>query len=418
MASQSNIFSLANKSLKLDTVDDLAPYTQPLSSSTSITEVYLNGNTLGAPAATALAPLLSFQPLLETANLADLFTGRLLSEIPPAISALLTALLKCPKLHTIDLSDNAFGLNTVEPLVAFLKDAVPLRHLILNNNGLGPRAGALVAEALVQLAENKRAARARGEDVPELETIVCGRNRLEAASMAGWAAAYGALGTVKTVRMVQNGIRQEGVILLIREGLSKCPGLRVVDLQDNTFTKTGSLALAEVLPTWTELEELGVGDSLLGARGGVVLGETLQKGANKKLVTLKAQYNEIDAKGAQAITKAVEDGNLPALKRVELNGNKFSEDDEVVDKLRELLGDRRREAGADSDDEGWGLDELSDMEEESDEEDEGSDAEDEEEKEAKAEKVLEEADQEEGEKVLEKKDKDVDDLADALNKTL
>ncbi|MCJ1419772.1 hypothetical protein MMC32_006128, partial [Xylographa parallela] len=231
-------FSLANLSLKLDTAADLTPHIAPLLTTPPppITHLLLNGNTLGVPACDALAPLLRALPTLQSANLADIFTARLLAEIPPALSALLTALRACPALHTVDLSDNAFGLNTVAPLVAFLEAHVPLRHLVLNNNGLGPHAGALIAGALEALAARKEEARRAGRHVPPLETIVCGRNRLESGSMAAWARALRRHPGVRVVRMTQNGIRQEGIATLLREGLSGCEGLEVLDLQDNTFT--------------------------------------------------------------------------------------------------------------------------------------------------------------------------------------
>src|SRR6201996_9862796 len=101
--------------------------------------------------------------LAQVANFADIFTGRLLNEIPQALSSLLTALLTLPNLHTVNLNDNAFGLNTQAPLVAFLSSHVPPQHLILNNNGLGPHAGILIADALSALHEKKEAARKAGK---------------------------------------------------------------------------------------------------------------------------------------------------------------------------------------------------------------------------------------------------------------
>ena len=315
----------------------------------------------------------------------------------------------------MDLSDNAFGLNTVESLVLFLRRHNPLKHLILQNNGLGPAAGAMVADALTELAEKKAKAREKeeGNGVPELETLICGRNRLENGSMGAWARCFGAHRHVREVKMVQNGIRQEGIMLLFSEGLAQCEDLRVLDLQDNTFTITGAEALCSSLGKWKELKELGVGDCLLGARGGVKLGEELGKGENKGLEVIRAQYNEIDARGVKALFDAAD--ALPKLKRVEINGNKFAEDDEGVEGLRTLLDDRKEKAGGEGEEGAWGLDELSDLEEESDEEDEEEAEEDEEEE--KRERVLKEADQEEAENVAEKKDADVDALADELGGT-
>ena len=420
--SSSKIFSLSGRSLKLDSEEDIEPHLKPLILDENVEEIRLGGNTLGAPACKALASLLRTKNSLQIAKLDDIFTSRLLSEIPPALSSLLTALLELPNLHTVDLADNAFGLNTVAPLVEFLSKHVPLKHLILNNNGMGPNAGTQIADALTTLAERKEETRKAGHEVANLETVICGRNRLESGSMAAWAKAYQAHKKVKVVKMVQNGIRQDGIQLLLREGLKGCEALEVLDLQDNTFTITGATALAEVVERWKQIRELGVGDSLLGSRGAVKLGEALGRGGNRKLEVLRLQYNEIDTKGVQAVLRAA-NGSLDKLRRVELNGNKFSEDDEGVEWLRLLLEERKEEAG-DVKEEEWGLDELSDLEEESDEEEEkdvGSDEEEEneegKEREERGERILKDADQEEASFVSQKKDDDVDALADTLGKT-
>jgi len=287
---------------------------------------------------------------------------------------------------------------------------------------MGPNAGAQIADALTALAERKAEARKEGKEVPDLETVVCGRNRLESGSMIAWAKCYQANKKVKLVKMVQNGIRQDGVQILLREGLKGCEGLEILDLQDNTFTISGATALAGVVEGWKHLRELGVGDSLLGTRGMTALAEALGKGGNRSLEVLRLQYNEIDGRGVQGLLRAA-NGSMDKLRRVELNGNKFSEDDEGVEGLRLLLEERKEDAGGDATGE-WGLDELSDLEEDSDEEDEADERSEEEEereeegeKEARREAVLKDADREEASTVSQKKDEDVDELADALKKT-
>ena len=261
--------------------------------------------------------------------------------------------------------------------------------------------------------------------------------------MAAWAATFRAHRRgLRTVKMVQNGIRQEGIALLLREGLGGCAALRMLDLQDNTFTLVGARALAEVAGGWPELAELGVGDCLLGARGGVLVAEALAKGHNAQLRVLRAQYNDIDAGGVKALLKAAKAG-LPSLRRLELNGNKFSEDDDSVAALRALLDDRREDhaktggrGGGEKQDaakrDEWGLDDLSDLEEESDDDDDGDGdqdasnraddddgnaSEEEEIREAKAERLLQDADLvEETGAVAQRQDKDVDELAERLGK--
>lgn len=417
------IFSIAGKGLKLDSKEDIEKHAQPLIDSAEYTSIDLSGNTLGVNACAALAPLLQKQSKLQFADLHDIFTGRLVEEIPPALNDLLIALLSCQQLTTIDLSDNAFGLKTKEPLVDFLAKHVPLQHLILNNNGMGPIAGASIAEALTNLAKKKDAARKDGKAVPDLESVVCGRNRLENGSMEAWAEAYRAHSGMKSVKMTQNGIRPEGISLLISNGLSACKNLEVVDLQDNTFTNTGATALARTLSKWSHLKELGVGDSLLGARGSVKVFEALAAGHNKKLEILRLEFNDITPSGVKALLRAAQEG-LPALRRVELNGNKFEEEDSAVEDLAVLLSERKDERGSSEDPEDhWGIGDLDELEGEDEEEEEEEQEEEEgegeegEEGESKREKTLKEADQAEEAAVPLEKDAEVDALADMLGKT-
>lgn len=410
-----SVFSLEGKGLKLDTAADLEAHIAELRANDNVEEVRILGNTLGVEACKLLGEVLATKKNLSVANLADIFTGRLLNEIPEALSFLLTSILNLPKLNTINLNDNAFGLNTVAPLVAFLSAHVPLQHLYLNNNGLGPHAGILIADSLSELHAKKEAARKDGQTVPDLETVICGRNRLENGSMTAWAKTFSLNNKIKEVKMVQNGIRQEGISHLLSEGLNHANELRILDLQDNTFTIMAGKALAKVVSGWADLQELGVGDSLLGAKGAVLLGNALAKGKNAKLEVLRLQYNNITAPGVKSLATAAKEA-LPALKRIELNGNKFTEDDESILALQVLL-DERKEKSSDDDEaeDDWGVDSLSDLEEEdSDDEEE---EEEEEEVEERAEKLIKEAEEAQEEPVIPSKSKEVDELAKKLEKT-
>ncbi|KEY66146.1 hypothetical protein S7711_05316 [Stachybotrys chartarum IBT 7711] len=425
MAEKSKVFSLEGKGLKLDTAADIDAHVAALRENDVVEEVRLLGNTYGVEACKVLGEILATKKTLKIANLADMFTGRLLNEIPEALSYLLTSILNLPNLTTINLNDNAFGINTVAPLVAFLSSHVPLQHLYLNNNGLGPQAGTLVADALSELHGKKDSARKDGKEVPDLETVICGRNRLENGSMKAWAKTFSLHSNVQTIKMVQNGIRQDGISHLLSQGLNHLYGLKTLDLQDNTFTIKGARALAKVAPTWTEIQELGIGDSLLGAKGGVLLSQALLEGKNKKLEILRLQYNEITADGVKGLANAASDA-LPALKRIELNGNKLVEEDESIIALQTLLDERKEKTAGDLiiEDE-WGVDSLSDLEEpdsdEEEEEEQETEEEDEDEDkiepEKKAEKLVAEAEAAQEEPVAQRKDKDVDALASQLEKT-
>ena len=123
--------------------------------------------------------------------------------------------------------------------------------------------------------------------------------------------------------------------------------------------------------------------------------------------------------GVKAIVDAATSTTaLPRLRRVELNGNKFPEEDPNIEKLSELLSARKEEKASeypevDEDDEdAWGVDELDELEEE-DSEDEASEAEED----AEEEKIVKDAEAAETQPVNQVKDNEIDDLADALGKT-
>ncbi|KAI6087894.1 RNI-like protein [Hypoxylon rubiginosum] len=417
MAAPGKVFSLEGRVLKIDTAQDLEAHIGPLQAMEDVEEVRILGNTLGVEACKLLGEVLATKKSLKIANLADIFTGRLLNEIPEALSSLLTSILNLPNLRTINLNDNAFGLNTQAPLVAFLSSHVPLQHLYLNNNGLGPHAGILIADALSELHKKKEEARKAGQDVPYLETVICGRNRLENGSMLAWAKAFSLHNKIKEVKMVQNGIRQEGIEQLLTAGLNHATELKVLDLQDNTFTIKGARALAKVVPLWADIQELGIGDSLLGAKGGIIFADALSKGQNKKLETLRLQYNDITSAGVKGLAAAAKDG-LPALKRIELNGNKFSEDDESIVAIQELLDERKEEHGGDIiDEDTWGVDSLSDLEELDSDEEEEEEEEEDVTTEEKAEKLVKEAEEAQEAPTVQLKDDEVDALAKKLERT-
>ncbi|EGY22980.1 ran GTPase-activating protein [Verticillium dahliae VdLs.17] len=373
MATTLKLFSLEGKGLKLDTAEDLEAHIADLRAN-DVEEVKVLGNTFGIGACKLLGEVLAEKKNLQSADLSDMFTGRLLSEIPEALSSLLTSITNLPNLRTINLNDNAFGLNTQAPLVAFLAAHVPLQHLYLNNNGLASRPGPRPSGCTTRSRSSRwcRTASAR---------------------------------------------RASGTFL--SEGLVHAQGLRVLDLQDNTFTVQGARALAGVAPGWADLVELGVGDSYLTSKGGVLLAGALAKGRNAKLETLRLQYNEINAKALQGLVPAARDA-LPALKRIELNGNKFEEEDPAVIALRELLEERKEKLGGDvvvEDD--WGLDSLSDLEEEDSDDEEVDDEEEEEElsTEKRAEILIKDAEEAQEEPVVQVKDKEVEALAKKLEKT-
>ncbi|KAJ2698130.1 Ran GAP Rna1 [Coemansia sp. IMI 209128] len=364
------IYSLEGKGLKLTTAEDIEPYLEELRNVENLEELRLNGNTIGAEAAEALASVLKTKPTLKIATLHDIFTSRLKDEVKQSVIALCGVLVDFPNLIELNLSDNAFGPLGAEAMSEFLSKHTGLQVLKLNNNGLGIHGGTTIANALIKCqAECERL----GKE-PALHTIVCGRNRLENGAAPAFAKAFAALKSLREVRMPQNGIRPEGIAELV-SGLARNTKLAILDLQDNTFTRSGSAALASALPSWAALEHLNIGDCLLGSTGGRLVIEALKDRATLKIVNL--QYNEIEMDGALALAESLR--TLKLLESLELNGNRFDAESNAVELIKTALSEN------DIDDDIIGS--LSDMEEitdnEGESESEKSEEEEEEEEEEK-----------------------------------
>lgn len=79
--------------------------------------------------------------------------------------------------------------------------------------------------------------------------------------------------------MPQNFIRHQGISALA-SALVHNPGLRILNLNDNTFTKLGSNALASALVNWQQLEIINFGDCLIRTKGAEYLAKALASGFN------------------------------------------------------------------------------------------------------------------------------------------
>ncbi|OBA19718.1 RNI-like protein [Metschnikowia bicuspidata var. bicuspidata NRRL YB-4993] len=361
---ESTTFSIAGKQIKFNSAEDIAPYVQQLAAQDGVRKIDISGNTIGIDASEVFAAaILKHKTTLVEVDFSDIYTGRLNTEIPQSLQHLLPALLQCADLKVVNLSDNAFGLQTIDPIEEYLAKAVSVEHLILSNNGMGPFAGARIGKSLFQLSLAKKQ-----QKYPSLKTFICGRNRLENGSINYLAIGLRAHEHLHTVRLYQNGIRPAGIEKLILQGLARNSHLQVLDLQDNTLTTRAAIALAELLSAWDSLVELNLNDCLLKPKGSLALADHLANGSVKsKFETLKLQYNELEADALKRLVRAVSE-KLPHLKTLELNGNRFDEEAEEIDAFNSVFEAR-----------GHGeLDELDELEElDSDEENEDDDEDDE-----------------------------------------
>ncbi|KAL3178103.1 hypothetical protein MRX96_038632 [Rhipicephalus microplus] len=306
----------------------------------------------------AIGKALESCPNLKRALWKDLFTGRLRTEIPDAVRFLSSGMLLAKaKLTELDLSDNAFGPIGAGALLPLLSSPVcfHLEVLRLNNNGLGTGGAEFLAKALTKCIEDSTKA---GKPLA-LRTLVCGRNRLENPGAIAMGAVFGKLHTLEEVALFQNGIYHEGIAALAK-GLMSNKNLRILDLNDNTFTAKGARHMAQALRHLENLENINFGDCLLKTAGAKEIANSLKDGHNA-LKNVNLGNNEITLDGGLAIVEALK--GKPDLETLELDGNKFGpEGVNTLEAVMEAVG-KIEALCAFSDDEG-----VDDEEEEDDEE--------------------------------------------------
>ena len=303
-----------------------------------VTELVLSRNSYGVQACEAIGLALAQCPRLVAANFSDVFTGRLREEIPPALGFLSSG-LRALQIEELDLSDNAFGPDGVRGFSELLANMPCLKTLRLNNNGLGPEGGALVAEAL--LAGQK----------PLLEEFCAGRNRLENEGAAALGHLFGEMKSLKKVSLPQNGIKTEGFMALF-SGLEQNPCLQWVEVNDNCLSEEPAFtSLSRAVGRLQFLSVLNLGDSLLGDSGAMPLLLALHS-SNPHLLQLNLQYNELksEAVGEELVRLVLEKEDLEMLN---IKGNEFKDrtKDKIVEGL-EKMEKRELLAPWDSEEEG------------------------------------------------------------------
>ncbi|XP_026724523.1 ran GTPase-activating protein 1 isoform X2 [Trichoplusia ni] len=301
----------SGKSLKLDTANDAKPIVDAINSCPNLQYLTLTGNTLGVSAAEAISKALQQHPELKVARFSDMFTGRMKTEIPPALAALGDGMITAgARLSVLDLSDNAFGPIGVEGLAKLLQSDVcsELEELRLNNNGLGITGGRLLAKAL-------------GARPRKLKIFIAGRNRLENDGATALAKVFQNMGTLEELAMPQNGIYHVGISAL-SQAFKRNSQLARLNLNDNTVGAKGAAAIADALPNLKDLKSINFGDCLLKSKGAKALAKAF-KDNSLLLESLDLSHNEIGREACMEVVDAITalpDSN-DRLSRVVLAGN-------------------------------------------------------------------------------------------------
>ncbi|KAM4715076.1 ran GTPase-activating protein 1b [Anableps anableps] len=316
--------------LKLDDSESVRELLSKIEQYQGLRALRLEGNTVGVEAAKAIAKALESKDQLQRCYWSDMFTGRLRSEIPTALTSLSGGLMSAgARLTELDLSDNAFGPDGVKGIEQLLKSPSchTLRELRLNNCGMGIGGGKILAEALIECHKKSTAL---GSPL-RLKVFIAGRNRLENDGASALAKAFQMMGSLEEIHMPQNGINYAGVMALA-SAIRQNSELQVLNFNDNAFTKRGTLAMAQALRHLRNVQVINFGDCLVRSEGAIALAAVLREGL-PVLKELNLSFGEITGGAALVVAQAIM--NKPHMEKVNLNGNCLGEDGCEV--LREVL---------------------------------------------------------------------------------
>eukprot|EP00041_Stephanoeca_diplocostata_P003651 m.36564 g.36564 ORF g.36564 m.36564 type:complete len:806 (+) comp14507_c1_seq1:125-2542(+) len=315
------VYSIKSQLRKFDKPEDAQEIVDAIVATPHVKTVELTGNTFHQDACKPIADAIEENPDIEVFLMDDCFTSRLKTMIHPSLGYFANALLSAKHLTVLDFSDNAVNPQGAIEISPLLSQCITLRELYLNNTGVGPAGGKTVGECLLQACNL-----AKSRNVPyALERFVLGRSRMEYDGAVAFAAAAKAIGTLKEVRMYQNGIKPDGCQVLA-EGLAHNPHLEVLDLSDNTLKLQGAVGIVKTLKSCTKLKKLSLNDTLLRNRGGLLIAKAL-----RQVSTQMTQLQLLDLSGND-FTPGVADELLPALQNMSalavlnLQDNGFGED--------------------------------------------------------------------------------------------
>ncbi|NP_001080230.1 RAN GTPase activating protein 1 [Xenopus laevis] len=385
--------SFKGKTLKLNTAQDAEEVIREIEEFEGLQALRLEGNTVGVEAAKVIAKALEKKSDLKRCHWSDMFTGRLRSEIPPALISLGDALITAgAQLTELDLSDNAFGPDGVRGFEALLKSPTcfTLQELKLNNCGMGIGGGKILAAALTECYKKSSS---HGKPLA-LKVFIAGRNRLENDGATALSEAFRLIGSLEEVHMPQNGINHAGITALA-DSFKANSLLKVINLNDNTFTEKGGIAMAEALKTLRQVEVINFGDCLVRSKGAQAIASALKEGLHK-LKELNLSFCEIKRDAAVSLAESVEDKS--DLEKLDLNGNCLGEGG--CEQVQEILDgiNMANILGSLSDDEGdEDEDEVDDDDDDDDDEDDDDDDDDDEEEVEEEEEEVEGGDDDDNE---------------------
>ncbi|GBC14925.2 Ran GTPase-activating protein 1 [Rhizophagus irregularis DAOM 181602=DAOM 197198] len=300
-------------------------------------------------------------------NLESVFTKNNKQETFEILRKICEVIKESTNLEELIISKNALGKSSAKALKVFLTNNVNLKHLIIDDAGLG-EGGTVILESLLNsrrktsyletfsIKEN-----VLGKQCSKLLSMVLHKHKI----------------TLTKVILSRNSFYNSDLCRII-ESLSLCKKLQIINLEDNFFTKKTSKMLSRSLANWPDLKQLIINDCLICKKGVIYILEVLLKGTNKNIEYLGFQYCSIDENGFYTLaTKFDDEGEEKEGKEKE--GKEKELDDNEVEEIHNDMKGKGHDGKEGKEEEGLDVEEEEgDYDEKEGKEEEGLDVEEEE----------------------------------------
>ncbi|XP_068699975.1 NLR family CARD domain-containing protein 3-like isoform X2 [Montipora foliosa] len=288
----------------------IAAFFQALAVNTSLTSLYLSGNSICADGATLLSEALSVNKHLSTLQLCRDCIGRagaisfskVLAETTSLTSlhlswssigdegatSLSQSLAVNTSLTTLYLSGNSIGADGATSLSQALSVNTSLTTLELSRNSIGDEGATSLSQSL---AVNT-----------SLTTLHLSWSSIGDEGATSLSQALGVNTSLTTLVLSWNSIGAEGATLL-SQALAVNTSLTTLDLSDNSIGDEGATSLSQALAVNTSLTTLDLRGNSIGAEGATSLSQALA--VNTSLTTLELCDNSIGDEGATSLSQAL-----------------------------------------------------------------------------------------------------------------
>ncbi|KAI5191758.1 Ran GTPase-activating protein 1 [Nematocida minor] len=310
------IISISEEKKMYNTAEDVKSLVEDIrKSAETLRGIDLSENSFSPEALKEVLVELSKAKEIEVVIFKGIFTQRVKEQVNASLSSIVEHLLPLKKIAYFDISDNALSLYGMEILVPLVEKMHKVKHLVMNNNGIGIDGGEFLSQALENLAKEST----------ELQSLEVGRNRLEeSATKLGKALSH--FPHFDALKIYQNSISSVNMGDLFNSLSGQ--SMRVLDVSDNFLLEYGSTVLSTVIANWP-IEYLNVADCMMSDKGVEIFAQaiptvTLLQGELIPEKEIDLSYNDITEESLKSVAEVLR--KMPSTKFI-LTGNELAKKD-------------------------------------------------------------------------------------------